>query len=165
MLSENEKFRFPTNLLQFVLSSVPQLYILNNFRLQPFCTASDSMQPSTRVVLLLICLQAVATEARIPWGKLSLARLLRAPTYLKLRSPAVDTAAAAPDVTVLNLEPDLEGPHSFSALSNLIKRLPKAELHVHIEGTLDTDLMFELVKLTVCLFTAQLLPVPVHSGC
>jgi hypothetical protein len=31
-------------------------------------------------------------------------------------------------------------------LTDLIKRLPKAELHVHIEGTLEPELMFKLAE-------------------
>jgi adenosine deaminase len=33
-----------------------------------------------------------------------------------------------------------------SALADLIKRLPKAELHIHIEGTLEPELMFKLAE-------------------
>jgi adenosine deaminase len=29
-------------------------------------------------------------------------------------------------------------------LDNFVRRLPKAELHVHIEGTLEPEMMFEL---------------------
>jgi hypothetical protein len=33
-----------------------------------------------------------------------------------------------------------------SALADLIRRLPKAELHIHIEGTLEPELMFKLAE-------------------
>lgn len=35
---------------------------------------------------------------------------------------------------------------NMAALSDLVKRLPKAELHIHIEGTLEVDMMFELAR-------------------
>ena len=31
-------------------------------------------------------------------------------------------------------------------ISNFIKNTPKAELHLHIEGTLEPELMFKLAK-------------------
>jgi len=31
-------------------------------------------------------------------------------------------------------------------MKNLIQKLPKAELHLHIEGTLEPELMFRLAK-------------------
>jgi hypothetical protein len=31
-------------------------------------------------------------------------------------------------------------------LADLIRRLPKAELHIHIEGTLEPELMFKLAE-------------------
>lgn len=44
--------------------------------------------------------------------------------------PVAATAAAAPQVPPLD-----------ASLSDLIARLPKAELHIHIEGTLEADMM------------------------
>ncbi|KIZ07529.1 adenosine deaminase [Monoraphidium neglectum] len=35
---------------------------------------------------------------------------------------------------------------ALSALQNLIQRLPKAELHLHIEGTLEVDMLFQLAR-------------------
>ena len=34
----------------------------------------------------------------------------------------------------------------MSEIIELIKKLPKAELHLHIEGSLEPNLMFELAK-------------------
>ena len=35
---------------------------------------------------------------------------------------------------------------SRSSLEQFIKRIPKAELHVHIEGTFEPELMFQIAK-------------------
>src|SRR5690606_17899157 len=37
-------------------------------------------------------------------------------------------------------------PAALSALHTFIRLLPKAELHVHIEGTLEPELLFELAR-------------------
>ncbi|KAI8473966.1 MAG: adenosine deaminase [Monoraphidium minutum] len=52
-------------------------------------------------------------------------------------APAAAAAAAAPS----RLHPAFR---DGAALRDLILRLPKAELHLHIEGTLEVDMMFEL---------------------
>ena len=36
--------------------------------------------------------------------------------------------------------------HKVSEIIEFIKKIPKAELHLHIEGSLEPDLMFELAK-------------------
>ena len=36
--------------------------------------------------------------------------------------------------------------YQFVSLEDLIKNLPKAELHIHIEGSLEPELMFEIAK-------------------
>ena len=35
------------------------------------------------------------------------------------------------------------------ALENFLKALPKAEIHLHIEGTLEPEMVFELAKKNV----------------
>ena len=34
----------------------------------------------------------------------------------------------------------------MSEIAKLIKKIPKAELHLHIEGSLEPDLMFKLAR-------------------
>lgn len=36
--------------------------------------------------------------------------------------------------------------HYWNTMIELIKKLPKAELHLHIEGSLEPELMFRLAK-------------------
>ena len=37
-------------------------------------------------------------------------------------------------------------PHDSEALDALVKHLPKCELHIHIEGSLEPELMFALAQ-------------------
>ena len=48
----------------------------------------------------------------------------------------------------------------MSKIIELIKKIPKAELHLHIEGTLEPKLMFELAKRN----NVKVLPICHNSG-
>jgi hypothetical protein len=52
-------------------------------------------------------------------------------------------ARLRPPAAGLRLHPEFQ---TTAQLQNLIQRLPKAELHLHIEGTLEVDMLFQLAR-------------------
>lgn len=46
----------------------------------------------------------------------------------------------------MNAEPDRKATVTMTEINEFIRALPKAELHLHIEGTLEPELMFELAR-------------------
>jgi hypothetical protein len=93
--------------------------------------------PALVTVLIVACLALVQLQASTSHGWIDQLQLLLSqhntygkPSATTLSAPAVATAAAQP----VSMD---------SSLKELIARLPKAELHIHIEGTLEAAMMLK----------------------